>query len=113
MKGLTSLIIAATLLTASGCATTQSEYGVRTITDDMSINSDAAWATIDLNGDGALSLDELHDQRAMGLLQDFENADADSDSTISRQEWNVWWPRMTNHHIRVGVSPDEDTNMAP
>ena len=113
MKGLYPVIIAAALLSAAGCATTPSEYGVRTISDDMSINSDAAWASIDLNGDGSLSLAELEDQRAMGLLQDFDNADANGDQNVSREEWNVWWPRMTNHHIRDSISPTENTNRAP
>ena len=113
MKGLYPVIIAAALLSAAGCATTPSEYGVRTISDDMSINSDAAWASIDLNGDGSLSLGELEDQRAMGLLQDFDNADTNGDQNVSREEWNVWWPRMTNHHIRDAVSPSDNTNRAP
>jgi len=113
MKALYPVIIAAALLSAAGCATTRNDYGVRTISDDMSINSDAAWAAIDLNGDGSLSLGELEDQRAMGLLQDFGAADTNGDQNVSREEWNVWWPRMTNHHIRDSESPPENTNRAP
>jgi hypothetical protein len=112
MKDLYSVLVATTLLSAAGCATTPSEYGVRTISDDMSINSDAAWAAIDLNADGSLSLGELEDQAAMGLLQDFDNADTNGDKNVSREEWNVWWPRMTNHHIRDAVPPI-DTGRAP
>jgi hypothetical protein len=34
------------------------------------------------------------------LLQDFPNVDSDHDHRISKAEWDVWWPRMTDHLVR-------------
>ena len=106
-------VIAAVLLCAAGCATTRSEDIVRTVPPDASISSDAAWKTIDLYGNGSLSLSELELQSAMGLLQDFETADANGDHEVSREEWDVWWPRMTNHHIRPASSASANADLAP
>jgi hypothetical protein len=64
-------------------------------------DSSAAWALLDSDNDGSLSVDELDQQQAMGLLQDFPNADADHDRRISRAEWDMWWPRMTDHIVRA------------
>jgi hypothetical protein len=64
-------------------------------------DSSAAWALLDSDNDGSLSVDELDQQQAMGLLQDFPNADADHDRRISRAEWDLWWPRMTDHIVRA------------
>lgn len=57
--------------------------------------SDAAWALLDANHDGVLSMNEIEAQHMVGLQQDFAAADANSDSSVSRAEWNAWWPRMT------------------
>ena len=101
MKTVRNLVAAALLASIAGCATMHDKaYGVRSSGDGA--NSDAAWATLDLDHDGVLSWDELQSQRAMGLLQDFPNADASGDQRVSREEWNAWWPRMTDHHIRDG-----------
>jgi hypothetical protein len=100
MTRLQKTLIAAAMLPLLSCATTRNQEIVRTLPPGTVINSDAAWAIQDLNQDGSLSLDELEQQRAMGLLQDFPNADANGDGGVSRQEWDAWWPRMTHHHIR-------------
>ena len=92
-----AISIAATLLAA--CATVH-EGGVRSSGEGM--ESAAAWAALDIDNDGVLSLDELEQERAMGLLQDFPNADTDQDHRVSKREWDAWWPRMTNHFVRDG-----------
>jgi hypothetical protein len=68
-------------------------------------DSAAAWALLDSDSDGALSVDELEQQQAMGLLQDLPNADANGDRRISREEWDAWWPRMTDHVVRENGAP--------
>lgn len=100
MTRLQIALIAAAVLPLMSCATTRNEEMVRTLPPDTVINSDAAWASQDLDQDGSLSWDELEQQRAMGLMQDFRAADGDGDGRVSRQEWDAWWPRMTNHYIR-------------
>jgi hypothetical protein len=72
--------------------------------DARELDASAAWATIDLNNDGSLSLDELEQQRAMGLLQDLPNADTNHDGQVTRQEWDAWWPRMTDHYVRASTA---------
>ncbi len=95
-----AISLAAALLAA--CATVN-EGAVRSSGEG---DSAAAWATFDLDNDGVLSLDELEQERAMGLLQDFPQADGDHDRRVSKAEWDAWWPRMTNHFVRDG-SGDE------
>ena len=63
-------------------------------------DSTAAWTALDPVNDGSLSVDELEQQRAMGLMQDWANVDTDGDGRISRTEWDAWWPRMTDHYVR-------------
>jgi hypothetical protein len=105
-------VLAAVLISA-GCATTRNDEIVRTVPPDSSISSDAAWTAIDINGDGSLSLTELEQQSAMGLLQDFDSADTNGDRSVSREEWDVWWPRMTNHHIRDTSATQGNAELAP
>lgn len=57
--------------------------------------SDAAWARLDSNGDGALSRDELEQQHAVALQEDLPTADADHDGRVSHAEFDAWWPWMT------------------
>ena len=73
-----------------------SHQSVRTepVADDDA-RSDAAWAVLDANQDGVLSLDEIEAQHMVGLQQDMRVADANGDGNVSRSEWNAWWPRMT------------------
>jgi len=101
MTTFSKLAIAAAAVVLTSCATVPSPP-VRI--SGESFDSNAAWATIDLNNDGSLSLDELEQQRAMGLLQDFSNADTDHDGHVSRTEWDAWWPRMTDHYVRDSPS---------
>jgi len=99
MKHIRTILVAAAAAALSSCATVHRDYGVRTLPADFPIESEAAWAALDLDHDGALSRDELEQQRAMGLLQDLPNADTDADGRVSRQEWDAWWPKMTFHHV--------------
>lgn len=57
--------------------------------------SDAAWAALDTDGDGALSPDELEQQHLVALQEDRPNADADGDGRVSHAEFDAWWPWMT------------------
>lgn len=100
MTRLQKVLIAAAIVPLLSCAMVRNQEIVRTLPPGTAINSDAAWASLDLDADGSLSRDELERQRAVGLLQDFPNADTDGDGIVSRQEWDAWWPRMTHHHIR-------------
>ena len=92
------LIALSTLLL--GCASITHHASVSAAMSSDSLDSSAAWARLDKNGDGSLAFDELENQQAMGLLQDFGNADANGDGAVSRPEWDAWWPHMTNHHVR-------------
>ena len=91
-----AVVTAAALLLMS-CATSR----VNNVRSSGEGDSTAAWTLLDANNDGALGVDELNQQQAMGLLQDFSNADADHDQRISKAEWDVWWPRMTDHIVRA------------
>jgi hypothetical protein len=95
------LAIAAAAVVLASCAT-MPEPPIRVSGEN--IDSSAAWATIDLNNDGSLSLDELEQQRAMGLLQDLPNADTNHDDRVTKEEWNAWWPRMTDHYVRTSTA---------
>jgi hypothetical protein len=99
MKTTTCLTLAIAAALIAGCATTGGPAVSATSTAEGA-DSTAAWAIIDPDNDSALTVDELEQQRAMGLLQDFPNADANRDGGISRTEWDAWWPRMTDHHVR-------------
>lgn len=55
---------------------------------------DPAWAALDPDHTGYLTVDELRRQHAVALLQDLPNADPDHDDRVSWSEWNAWWPRM-------------------
>lgn len=78
------------------CATSQ----VRNVRSSGEGDSTAAWTLLDTDNDGSLTVTELDQQQAIGLLQDFPNADTDHDRRISKAEWDVWWPRMTDHFVR-------------
>jgi len=95
------LAVAAAAVALASCMTLQTPP-VRVSGEN--IDSSAAWATIDLNGDGTLSLDELEQQRAMGLLQDLPNADTNHDGQVTKAEWDAWWPRMTDHYVRTSTA---------
>jgi hypothetical protein len=101
MTSFSKLAIAAAAVVLSSCATTH-ETSVRMSGDN--IDSSAAWATLDLNNDGSLSLDELEQQRAMGLLQDLSAADTNHDDRVTKEEWDAWWPRMTDHYVRASTA---------
>lgn len=89
-------VVTAALLLMS-CATAR----VGNVRSSGEGDSTAAWALLDADNDGSLTVDELDQQQAMGLLQDFPNADANADRHISKEEWDVWWPRMTDHIVRA------------
>lgn len=97
MGTFSKLAIATVVALLMSCATTR-ERNVRS--SGEGVDSSAAWASLDLDSDGSLSLDELDRQAAMGLLQDFPNADIDHDQRVSKSEWDAWWPRMTDHYVR-------------
>lgn len=94
MKTFGNLLLLASLVSAAGCSTLHNDTRRSTSSGDGS-NSDAAWAALDTNQDGQLSIDELETQHAVGLLRDLDHADANSDGQVSRTEWNAWWPTMT------------------
>jgi len=94
------LLIAVAASALAACATLTDNVLTRSPSEP--IDSSAAWSLLDHDADGALSRDEMEQQRAMGLLQDFPNADSDGDGLVSKAEWDAWWPRMTDHHIRDG-----------
>ncbi len=82
------------LLALAACAT----HAPRTSHVDAAAKpagSDAAWALLDTNQDGVLSRDELEREHAVALLRDFGTADGNHDGRVSREEWSVWWPRIT------------------
>ena len=66
-----------------------------TATSAPRAGSDAAWERLDPDQDGFLTVAELESQRGVALLRDLWRADTDRDDRVSRQEWNLWWPRMT------------------
>ena len=99
MKTVPMLALAAAAMSLAACATVN-EGSVRISAENM--DSTAAWAALDTNNDGSLSVDELEQQRAMGLLQDHAAADGNHDGVISKAEFDAWWPRMTNHFVRAG-----------
>jgi spermidine synthase len=90
-------IATATALLLASCATSR----VNNVRSSGEGDSTAAWALLDADNDGSLTVAELDQQQAMGLLQDFPNADTDHDLRISKAEWDAWWPRMTDHIIRA------------
>jgi hypothetical protein len=89
-------IVTTTAMLLMSCATSH----VRNVRSSGEGDSTAAWALLDADNDGSLTVSELDQQQAMGLLQDFPNADADHDQRISKAEWDLWWPRMTDHLVR-------------
>lgn len=96
MNPLSKIAIAAAAMLLMSCATSR----VHDVRSSGEGDSTAAWTLLDADNDGALTVDELDQQQAIGLLQDFPNADADHDRRISKAEWDVWWPRMTDHIVR-------------
>mgnify|MGYP001602421447 FL=1 len=94
-------ILAAGLAAAlAGCAASPARDTVAVAPGDH-VASDAAWAALDGDHDGGLSPHELAEQHALMLLQDFAAADAGRDGTVSRAEWDAWWPRL----VRTPPSP--------
>jgi len=89
-----ALYLATLACVLGGCATTAYESRRSTSSGDGS-NSEAAWLALDTDKDDYLSIPELQQQHAVGLLQDLSVADSDHDGKISRPEWNAWWPQMT------------------
>lgn len=88
------LLLAATVASAIAMgACTRHAVKVEPVADDT--RSDAAWAALDTNHNGVLSMDEIEAQHMVGLQEDLAVADANGDGNISRAEWNAWWPRMT------------------
>jgi hypothetical protein len=107
MSTLSKLCLAASVALLSSCATTPSEYhmvATRSMPADI-VDSNAAWALLDPDNDGSLTLAEIGDQRAIGLLQDLPNADSNQDGLVSKAEWDAWWPRMTDHYARENSAP--------
>jgi len=114
MSALIRLTLAATTVLLASCATTSTQYhAVGPRMPSEVIDSSAAWATLDLDNDGTLTLDEIEQARAIGLLQDLANADADHDGNVARAEWDAWWPRMTDHHVSENATPLPLADMAP
>jgi hypothetical protein len=100
-KFLSGIVLAACAAWLGGCATSH----VGNVRSSGEGDSSAAWALLDSDSDGTLSIDELEQQQTMGLLQDLPNADANGDRRISREEWDAWWPRMTDHAVREDAAP--------
>ncbi|MET0231206.1 MAG: EF-hand domain-containing protein [Rhodanobacteraceae bacterium] len=114
MSALTRLSLAAATALLASCATTASHYyAVGPRMPSEVIDSSAAWAALDLNNDGVLSIDEIEQARAIAMLQDFANADADHDGNVAKAEWEAWWPRMTDHHVSDDATPLPLADMAP
>jgi len=88
-------------MAAAALALTSCTTHVSNVRSSGEGDSSAAWALLDSDNDGSLTVEELDQQQAMGLLQDFPNADADRDRRISRAEWDAGWPRMTDHIVRA------------
>jgi hypothetical protein len=109
MNVIRTLLGAAVVLSAAGCATGTYVRGKSTITGDGS-NSDAAWASFDSDSDGYLSINELERQHAVGLLRDFSVADNNGDGKVSRTEWNAWWPLMTKSEISSSMAAMNDSS---
>lgn len=97
MNLLSKVTVVAAVMLLTSCATSR----VNNVRSSGEGDSAAAWALLDADNDGSLTVTELDQQQAMGLLQDFPNADTDRDRRISKAEWDVWWPRMTEHIIRA------------
>lgn len=97
MNLLSKFTVVAAVMLLTSCATSR----VNNVRSSGEGDSAAAWALLDADNDGSLTVTELDQQQAMGLLQDFPNADTDRDRRISKAEWDVWWPRMTEHIIRA------------
>lgn len=90
------IVVVALLAAATcGCATQRAGVAAQSAPADAT-TLDPAWAALDSNHSGFLTVDELHAQRATALLQDFTHADTDHDGRISWSEWNAWWPRITH-----------------
>ena len=88
-------LLAGLVLSLGACAAGQARV-TQAVAIDAPANSDAAWARLDTDHDGYLTVTELEEQHATGLLQDMHAADANGDNRISQREWGNWWPRMTH-----------------
>jgi hypothetical protein len=113
MSTFSKLALAAAAALLASCATTSDKYHqVGTRMPSELVDSSAAWAVLDLDNDGSLALDEIEQQRAIGILQDLPNADTNHDHRVSKSEWDAWWPRMTDHYVSDDSTPLPLTDMA-
>ena len=76
----------------AGCATQRSTPVAEV--SPGSTEADAAFAWLDVDGNGQLSVADLEIRHAVALMQDFDNADGDGDGHVSRAEWDAWWPHL-------------------
>lgn len=88
------LSVATVLLFAAGCASVSPPSETTTHDGATYSDSSAAWTRLDTDANDHLDQDELWQQRALALLQDFQTADANQDARVSRAEWDRWWPRL-------------------
>lgn len=102
------LSMATMLLFAAGCASVAPPTETPTTDGFTYSDSSAAWSRLDTDGNDHLDQDELWQQRAVALMQDFETADANQDARVSRAEWDSWWPRLDSSARHPGfVTPGE------
>ena len=98
-----ALSMATMLLFAAGCASVAPPAETPAAGATYS-DSSAAWARLDSDGNDYLDQDELWQQRALVLLQDFGNADRDQDARVSRAEWDRWWPQLDRSERHPGFA---------
>lgn len=98
-----ALSMATMLLFAAGCASVAPPAETPAAGATYS-DSSAAWARLDSDGNDYLDQDELWQQRALVLLQDFGNADRDQDARVSRAEWDRWWPQLDRSERHPGFT---------
>lgn len=96
MKAINSSIVTTAIaLILSGCASAPHSTPQEPVAV-LDIPSDAAWASLDPDANGFLTVSGLQARRAMALLQDFDAVDRNGDGRISRSEWDAWWPLLSH-----------------
>lgn len=95
MNAFRKLMVAGVVIMLAGCAAWQERRVVQVPAGEDRAGSDAAWSALDQDHDGVLTPRELAAQHAVALLQGLPVADADRSGSVSRSEWDAWWPRMT------------------